>query len=838
LATFAPTYYLCQFNIMVNGFLLLPALQHNWLEILYVPTVNFEIDTTYHNQESYTMKNELASSTVNLNSKLALSLSLALTAIALLFTFPVWAALVNTQLNTGTANSITGIGITPAIVSDDGQWVVYIAEETAGKRELFSVSIDGGTPVKLNPALGADDDIFVPHVVSADSQWVVFNVRGNANAGPDRVYSVPIDGSSAATPLHPVLGSGQLISEVSITPDSSRVIIRGELDTDNAVELYSVPIDGSSSTPTKLHPDYPAGRFVQSSYLISSDSQTIIYRADQDIDNALDLYSTRTDGSTSSDPTRLTATAATTQNWVSSYHISNDSSRVIYTGDLEEDNTTELYSVEVDGTNHVKLHADLSGTGKDVISNRIAISDDSSTVVFIANLDTTTDNELYRIPITGGSPTKLNGTLASTGDVNNFVISPDSSTVIYQASQDNASRVELYSTPIGSSSSLRLNTALNADGKNVTDFIISDDSSTVVYRADQTTDELFELYSTPIDSSNPVKLNGTLAGGEGVSQYGSSTTGYLITPDSSRVVYRATQDSASTEELYMTPVNTSDPIKLNGTLTGGGNVDDNFWLDSGGTIVVYVADQTSDSDNDLYASYLTSELALTKTVELTNNPPSPGEAITYTIVLTNSGDGIATDVVVQDSLPAGINGTDLDQTVTVAAGESLTFTLAATIASDAGYGVTILNTASYSHTSSSGNDTAGFTTTTDTTPPVFEAGALITPTNGISLTNTRPTFDWDDATDSQSGVISYTLLITTSNDSLSVQQATTTVTTTDSNFTPSVDLASGVYTWTVRAHDAEGNASDYISPAATFEIEMGASSSSVSVYLPVVVKDN
>ena len=77
-----------------------------------------------------------------------------------------------------------------------------------------------------------------------------------------------------------------------------------------------------------------------------------------------------------------------------------------------------------------------------------------------------------------------------------------------------------------------------------------------------------------------------------------------------------------------------------------------------------------------------------------------------------------------------------------------------------------------------------------------------------------------------------TLRITTSNDSINVQEAGTTITTTLSRFTPSVDLASGVYTWTVRAHDAAGNASAYVSPAEMFEIV----DSSLEIYLPLISK--
>lgn len=225
---------------------------------------------------------------------------------------------------------------------------------------------------------------------------------------------------------------------------------------------------------------------------------------------------------------------------------------------------------------------------------------------------------------------------------------------------------------------------------------------------------------------------------------------------------------------------------------------------------------------------------MVKSVELVSSPAESGDAITHTIIISNSGNEDATGVSVADTLPTGVDGQDLSWTGTVTAGESLTFTLAVTVTDEAGYGAIVLNTATYNHTSGSGNDTADFTIISDTTLPDISAMSLITPNNGLNLTNLRPTFDWDDATDSQSGVVSYILLITSSNESLNIQEATDTITTTLSEFTPSVDLATGVYTWTVRAHDGAGNVSDYISPAATFEIV----ESGTSIYMPIVVKDN
>ena len=66
-------------------------------------------------------------------------------------------------------------------------------------------------------------------------------------------------------------------------------------------------------------------------------------------------------------------------------------------------------------------------------------------------------------------------------------------------------------------------------------FMISPNSKHVVYRADQDTDEVLEIYSVPITGGTPVKLNGSLVPG-------GDTSWFELSPDSSRVVYRYSSD--------------------------------------------------------------------------------------------------------------------------------------------------------------------------------------------------------------------------------------------------------------------------------------------------------
>ena len=252
----------------------------------------------------------------------------------------------------------------------------------------------------------------------------------------------------------------------------------------------------------------------------------------------------------------------------------------------------------LEGGTSIKLNPALV-SGGDVVFNAFDISQDSTTVVYIADQDIDGVNELYSVPIGGGTSIQLNPVLVSGGDVFRLVISKDSTIVVYVADQDTDGVNELYSVPIGGGTSIKLNPVLVSGGDVVFDtFNISQDSKTVVYVADQDTDGVNELYSVPIGGGTSIKLNPTLVSGGDVSSFVLE-----ISQDSKTVVYVADQDTDDVNELYSVPIGGGTSIKLNSTLVSGGDVSSFVDISSDSTTVVYVADQDTDGVNDLYVSY-------------------------------------------------------------------------------------------------------------------------------------------------------------------------------------------------------------------------------------------
>jgi Tol biopolymer transport system component len=453
---------------------------------------------------------------------------------------------------------------------------------------------------KLSGTMPPFGDVTSSFQFSPDGRTVVYQADQETD-GVVNLYSVLVEGG-APVQLNPLLPSGRSVANFQISPDGSRVVYTADQDLDNVTELYSVPIGGPAWAGVKLNSSLVLNGNVQT-FGISPDSQRVVYLADQQTDGIVELYRVPLDGSATA--IKLNGTLVPNGN-VLNCKISPDSQRVVYLADQQTDGIVELYSVPLDGSAaEIKLNKTLVSQGH--ISN-FGISPNSQRVVYVADQDTYNVFELYSVPIGGPAANgiKLNGSLVLGGNVDRIFIniSPDSSRVVYQADQQTDGVFELYSVPLAgpASAGVKLNGPL-VPGGNV-DFIIriSQDSSRVVYRADQQTDEIFELYSVPLTgpASGGDKLNGPLVVGGNVT----GTYGFHISPDSQRVVYTADQDTNNVTELYSVPLGgpASAGVKLNGPLVAGGNVDlFDFRISPDSSRVVYKADQDTNNVTELYS---------------------------------------------------------------------------------------------------------------------------------------------------------------------------------------------------------------------------------------------
>ena len=100
---------------------------------------------------------------------------------------------------------------------------------------------------------------------------------------------LPIAGGAATKLNEALVMNGDVSSSVlQITPDNANVIYRADQETDEVLELYSVPITGGPTT--KLSGTLVADGDVGYLFRVSSDNTRVVYVADQETDEVHELF--------------------------------------------------------------------------------------------------------------------------------------------------------------------------------------------------------------------------------------------------------------------------------------------------------------------------------------------------------------------------------------------------------------------------------------------------------------------------------------------------------------------------------------------------------------------
>ena len=281
----------------------------------------------------------------------------------------------------------------------------------------------------------------------------------------------------------------------------------------------------------------------------------------------------------------------------------------IYSADAEVEALRELYLTNLQTAQVVKI-SDPSLHGNVL---NFEVSPDSQFAVFRAINNGVP--QLYSTSLTDGQVTRLNGDLAPGGRVENpffepfseFLISSDSSRVVYLADQDEDEQFQLYSAAItGGEAPVRLNGELPVGGDVSPGFKLAPDSSRVVYRASQDDPNVVEVFSVPLAGGSNLKLNDQLAPGGNVTfddRFSGLNTREVIhiSPDSQRVIYSADKID-EVFELFSVPIGGGTPTRLNDPVLGWSGPEVQFTSDS--TQVVFLAEQTAPLVQELFVAPL------------------------------------------------------------------------------------------------------------------------------------------------------------------------------------------------------------------------------------------
>jgi Tol biopolymer transport system component len=456
------------------------------------------------------------------------------------------------------------------------------------RRVLFSLSLVSICTALLTSSASA---VIVNHAIIWDLPDST-SVQNNWDLSPDgslivyladpdvealyNLYSVPARGGTPIK-LNDTYTYGGSISLFAISPDSQYVVFVGDLNTDEVFELYSVPIEGGEQV--RINGSLIHGGDVRS-FKITPDSQGVVYYADQDEDEDENLYSVPIGGGT---PIKLTS--GIPEEYAEIYYdykITPDSHSVVFHA-LREDATYGLFIVSIGGGSIQTLNE--SGEFS------YYMSPDGQNLVFKKYQETTDTVDLYRVPATGGSPTRLSPALVSGGEVGTVIISPNSQKVVFTAEHTDLGKDDIFSVSMNGANLVELY-SLNP-GEYERGFKVAPNSLGVVYSLYRSATETKDIYSVYMNGLYNVQLNPDLPPGRQIYNF-------WISANSLGVVYLADQDMDEVFELYAVPSIGGDSIKLNPDLTFWQDVEMGFQISPNSQYVAYMADIYQDERFDLF----------------------------------------------------------------------------------------------------------------------------------------------------------------------------------------------------------------------------------------------
>ena len=286
--------------------------------------------------------------------------------------------------------------------------------------------------------------------------------------------------------------------------------------------------------------------------LFSSHAQGdgLIYVATQDTDDLQELYSVNVSGSggsiTAATPVKISAPQPVGGGVVFGIPNFGNPDQVLYGANQDDPNKMDLYIVNLaaPGTS-IKINADL--TADQEIGDDIAASPDGTKVVYSLRTISTGTVDLYIVTISNpGVATKLNPDLVAGRKVEGLVFTPDSTRVIYGA-QINSDAQELFVTELSNPG-----VATKADGPPAgADHVIqrlsvSRDGAKAFWVGGRSMiGQNKNLLSVSLnDLGNEVQVN------EAFSPNG-EVTDYDVSPDGNTVVYRGKTSFTDASNVYV-----------------------------------------------------------------------------------------------------------------------------------------------------------------------------------------------------------------------------------------------------------------------------------------------
>jgi Tol biopolymer transport system component len=470
------------------------------------------------------------------------------------------------------ALSFTGVEgpLSTELAIDTTSRVVFQADkETNDVFELWSVVAGSGLePTKISGALtpGGNVDRFF---LSPDGRRAAFSADKDTD-GLIELFTTPLDGSSQPVKVSGALVAGGAVQQFLFvfSPDGSKVAFVGDKLTDNVVELFVAPADGSSE-PVRVSGTMVAGGNVSADdFAWSPDGRHLAFVADKLTDGVNEAFVTLADGS--AEPVKVSGTLVA-GGQVQDFVWSPDGSRLAIRASKEIAASIEFFVARPDGAAEpIKV----SGTLQSFASfNSSALwSPDGTRLLVSGDLLTNAIFEVFVLRADGaGDPLRVSGASQVFSDIVNFKWSPDGRRVAFNMDKnlDNADEV-FVANATGGDEPIRVSGAFATD-EEAFNVQWSPGGDRVAYFADPNVDGQFELFAAdPFVADSAIPVSGVLGANEDVFQFAWS-------PDGTRLVLVAALETVGVSEVFVANPAGGAPVKVSGTMTAGGGANSSFF---------------------------------------------------------------------------------------------------------------------------------------------------------------------------------------------------------------------------------------------------------------------
>ena len=320
------------------------------------------------------------------------------------------------QAPAGTA-SVAFSAATPRVndfaISDDGTLAVLSYDQQSDT--LKAVPTAGGTETTLNVS-PSGHQITGP-VLSPNKQWVAFQ-QGNGNSAGFDLFVVPTDASTAAFQVSPPRGVTLNLqpTQWAFSPNSRYLALTGDFTSNGVYELWVYDLMLSTLTP--LLTGTQIGTSEGARDLGWSSGNQVLTRAKL-MTSPSEIYTCPPAG-----PCALIAgEAGNGVTTVGAMAVSPDGTTIVFTGDQRLAGVADLYKVPATGGTATRLASDAAAS-KRVLSGSIVISPNNAYVTFLGNyVNAANLYDLYVLPMTGGSTTALQPLISVVANQDVFAMS-------------------------------------------------------------------------------------------------------------------------------------------------------------------------------------------------------------------------------------------------------------------------------------------------------------------------------------------------------------------------------------------------------------------------------